>query len=93
MERLIFNEAVVLTGTLCVIEPVVEDVIQPCYCRCKDKHATDLKNLDLPVEVITYTLSEEKLRIFFAWTDGNGFWMRSIKESCDQQFILLKNVM
>ena len=65
--ELIFNEAEALTETLYVVEPVEEDVIQPRHRKSKGKREADLK--DLPVEVISHTLSEEKLRDVFG-TDG-----------------------
>ena len=61
--ELIFNEAEALTETLYVVEPVEEDVIQPRHRKSKGKREADLKNL--PVEVITHTLSEEKLQDVF----------------------------
>ena len=64
--ELIFNEAEALTETLYVVEPVEEDVIQP-HRKNKGKREADLK--DLPVEVISHTLSEEKLQDVFG-TDG-----------------------
>ena len=64
--ELIFNEAEALTETLYVVEPVEEDVIQPCR-KNKGKREADLK--DLPIEVIVHTLSEEKLQDVFG-TDG-----------------------
>ena len=65
--ELIFNEAEALTETLYVVEPAEEDVIQPRHRKSKGKREADLK--DLPVEVISHTLSEEKLRDVFG-TDG-----------------------
>ena len=65
--ELIFNEAEALTETLYVVEPAEEDVIQPHHRKSKGKREADLK--DLPVEVISHTLSEEKLRDVFG-TDG-----------------------
>ena len=65
--ELIFNEAEALTKTLYVVEPAEEDVIQPRHRKSKGKREADLK--DLPVEVISHTLSEEKLRDVFG-TDG-----------------------
>ena len=65
--ELIFNEAEALTETLYVVEPVEEDVIQPRHRKSKGKREADLK--DLPVEVISHTLSEEKLQDVFG-TDG-----------------------
>lgn len=76
--ELIFNEAEALTETLYVVEPAEEDVIQPRHRKSKGKREADLK--DLPVEVISHTLSEEKLRDVFG-TDGWKFRMRFIKES------------
>lgn len=68
LEReLIFNEAEALTETLYVVEPVEEDVIQPRHRKSKGKREADLK--DLPVEVISHTLSEERLQDVFG-TDG-----------------------
>ncbi len=64
--ELIFNEAEALTETLYVVEPVEEDVIQPCR-KNKGKREADLK--DLPIEVIVHTLSEEKIQDVFG-TDG-----------------------
>ena len=64
--ELIFNEAEALTETLYVVEPVEEDVIQPRHRKSKGKREADLK--DLPVEVISHTLSEERLQDF--GTDG-----------------------
>ena len=61
--ELVFNEAEALTETLYVVEPVEEDVIQPRHRKSKGKREADLK--DLPIEVITHTLSEEKLRDVF----------------------------
>lgn len=65
--ELIFNEAEALTETLYVVEPVEEDVIQPRHRKSKGKREADLK--DLPVEVISHTLSEERLQDVFG-TDG-----------------------
>ena len=65
--ELIFNEAEALTEILYVVEPAEEDVIQPRHRKSKGKREADLK--DLPVEVISHTLSEEKLRDVFG-TDG-----------------------
>ena len=65
--ELIFNEAEALTETLYVVEPVEEDVIQPRHCKSKGKREADLT--DLPVEVISHTLSEERLQDVFG-TDG-----------------------
>lgn len=65
--ELIFNEAEALTETLYVVEPVEEDVIQPHHRKSKGKREADLK--DLPVEVISHTLSEERLQDVFG-TDG-----------------------
>jgi len=65
--ELIFNEAEALTETLYVVEPAEEDVIQPRHRKSKGKREADLK--DLPVEVISHTLSEEKLQDVFG-TDG-----------------------
>ena len=65
--ELIFNEAEALTETLYVGEPVEEDVIQPRHRKSKGKREADLK--DLPVEVISHTLSEERLQDVFG-TDG-----------------------
>ena len=65
--ELIFNEAEALTETLYVVEPAEEDVIQPRHRKSKGKREADLK--DLLVEVISHTLSEEKLRDVFG-TDG-----------------------
>ena len=65
--ELIFNEAEALTETLYVVEPVEEDVIQPRHRKSKGKREADLK--DLPVEVISNTLSEERLQDVFG-TDG-----------------------
>ena len=65
--ELIFNEAEALTETLYVVEPAEEDVIQPRHRKSKGKREADLK--DLPVEVISHTMSEEKLRDVFG-TDG-----------------------
>ena len=65
--ELIFNEAEALTETLYVVEPVEEEVIQPRHRKSKGKREADLK--DLPVEVISHTLSEEKLQDVFG-TDG-----------------------
>lgn len=65
--ELIFNEAEALTETLYVVEPVEEDVIQPRHRKSKGKREADLK--DLPVEVISHTLSEERLQDVFV-TDG-----------------------
>ena len=77
--ELIFNEAEALTETLYVVEPAEEDVIQPRHRKSKGKREADLK--DLPVEVISHTLSEEKLRDVLAQMDGSSFRMRFIKES------------
>lgn len=68
--ELIFNEAEVLTVTLYVVEPAEEDVIQVRQRKQNGKREADLK--DLPVEVIPYTLSEEKLRELF----GDNGWKR-----------------
>ena len=65
--ELIFNEAEALTETLYVVEPVEEDVIQPRHRKSKGKREADLK--DLPVEVISHTLSGERLQDVFG-TDG-----------------------
>ena len=65
--ELIFNEAEALTETLYVVEPVEEDVIQPRHRKSKGKREADLK--DFPVEVISHTLSEERLQDVFG-TDG-----------------------
>ena len=65
--ELIFNEAEALTETLYVVEPAEEDVIQPRHRKSKGKREADLK--DLPVEVISHTLSEERLQDVFG-TDG-----------------------
>ena len=65
--ELIFNEAEALTETLYVVEPVEEDVSQPRHRKSKGKREADLK--DLPVEVISHTLSEERLQDVFG-TDG-----------------------
>lgn len=65
--ELIFNEAEALTETLYVVEPVEEDVIQPRHRKSKGKREADLK--DLPIEVISHTLSEERLQDVFG-TDG-----------------------
>ena len=65
--ELIFNEAEALTEILYVVEPVEEDVIQPRHRKSKGKREADLK--DLPVEVISHTLSEERLQDVFG-TDG-----------------------
>lgn len=61
--ELIFNEAEALTETLYVVEPAEEDVIQVRRRKKKGKREEDLK--DLPVEVISHTLSEEKLTEVF----------------------------
>ncbi len=51
--ELIFNEAEALTGTLYMVEPVEEDVIQPSCRKSKGKREADLKNL--PVKVFSHT--------------------------------------
>ena len=66
--ELIFNEAEALTETLYVVEPAEEDVIQVRRRKRKGKREEDLK--DLPVEVVSHTLSEEKLRELF----GDNGW-------------------
>lgn len=66
----IFNEAEALTETLYVFGPAEEDVIQVRRRKQKGKREADLK--DLPVEVISHTLPEEKLRELF----GNNGWKR-----------------
>ena len=66
--ELIFNEAEVLTETLYVVEPAEEEVIQVRRRKRKGKREEDLK--DLPVEVVSHTLSEEKLRELF----GDNGW-------------------
>lgn len=68
--ELIFNKAEVLTVTLYVVEPAEEDVFQVRQRKQNGKREADLK--DLPVEVIPYTLSEEKLRELF----GDNGWKR-----------------
>lgn len=65
--ELIFNEAEALTETLFVVEPVAEDVIPVKRRKQKGKREEDLK--ELPVEIISHTLPEEKLAELFG-ADG-----------------------
>ena len=58
-----FNEAEALTETLYVVEPAEEDVIQVTRRKKKGKREANLK--ELPVEVISHTLPEEKLQEIF----------------------------
>ena len=61
--EIIFNEAEALTETLYVVEPAEEDVIQVTRRKKKGKREANLK--ELPVEVISHTLPEEKLQEIF----------------------------
>lgn len=77
--EIIFNEAEALTETLYVVEPAEEDVIQVTRRKKKGKREANLK--ELPVEVISHTLPEEKLQEIFAPLAGSSSQMKSIKES------------
>lgn len=88
---LFFNEAEALKENLYVVEPGEDEVIMITRRKAKGKREKDLK--DLPIEIISHTLSQERLEEIFGAKGWKQLRMKYIKESgLNQQSTRLKNI-